>query len=56
MNFQDELLAGWISNDKDVGFFPHANLIADAVNGRVFLVGVKGEVVEATVGEAVAVV
>ena len=42
--------------DVDVGFFAGTDAVACAVEGAFFLVGVEGEVVEAAVREAVAVV
>lgn len=42
--------------DVDVGFFADADLVAEGIEVRAFEVRVKGEVVEAAVGEAVAVI
>ena len=50
------LCAGGGGDDENVGFFTRADLVADGVDGGVLLVGVEGEVVEAAVGEAVAVI
>jgi len=43
-------------DDEDVGFFADADLVADGVDGALFLVGVQGKVVQPAVGEAVAVI
>lgn len=42
--------------DVDVGFFAGADAVAGAVEGALLHIGVEGEVVEAAVGEAVAVI
>lgn len=56
MDLEDELCPRCVGDDEDVGFFADADLVADGVDGAVFLVCVQGEVVEAAVGEAVAVI
>lgn len=40
MNLEDELIARFVGDDKYVGFFADTNLVADRVDGSVFLVGV----------------
>ena len=56
MDFQDVLYTRARGDDEDIGFFTRADLVADRVDGRVLLVGVEGEVVEAAVGEAVSII
>ena len=56
VDFDNVLRAGRGGADVDVGFFADADLVADGVKGRAFQVRVEGEVVEAAVGEAVAIV
>lgn len=56
VDLEHHLGAGGGGNDEDVGFFAHADLVADGVDGVMFLVGVQGEVVQAAVGEAVTVI
>lgn len=56
MDLEYELLACFVSDDEDVGLFADANLVAHRVDCVVFLVGVQGEVVQAPVCEAVAVI
>lgn len=56
MDLEDVLGAGGVGDDEDVGFFADADLVADGVEVLSLEVRVEGEVVEAAVGEAVAVV
>lgn len=56
VDFEDELAARGRGDDEDVGFFAHADLVADAVDGGFGAVRVQREVVEPAVGEPVAVV
>lgn len=56
VDLEHHLGAGGGGDDEDVGFFADADLVADGVDGLLFLVGVQGEVVQAAVGEAVAVI
>lgn len=56
VDLQNELCACGGSADVDVGFFAHADAIARTVEGRAFEMGVQGEVVEASVGEAIPIV
>ena len=56
VDFEDVLGSGGRSDNKYVRLFTNANLVAGAVEGFVFHVGVKGEVIEATVGKAVPIV
>lgn len=56
VDLEDELDAGWVCDDDDVGFFADADLVSDAIDGFLLLVSVQSEVVEATVGEAVAII
>jgi hypothetical protein len=45
VNFKDQLLSCFVGHYKDVGFLANADLVADGVDGVVFLMCVKGEVV-----------
>jgi hypothetical protein len=45
VNLEDQLFSCFVGHNKDVGFFADANLVADGVDGVVFLVCVEGEVV-----------
>lgn len=56
MDFKDVLGSGGRGDNEDVGFLSNANLVAGAVEGFAFKVGVEGEVVEAAVGEAVSII
>ena len=56
MNLEHVLCSGGRGDDEDIGFFADPNLVADTVDRGLFEVGVQGQVVETTVGEAVAVV
>ena len=56
MDLEHELFTGLVGDDEDVGFLADADLVADRVDGRVLLMGVQRQVVEAAVGEAVAVI
>lgn len=56
VDLEDELRARGVGDDHDVGFFADADAAADAVDVLLGGVRVEGEVVEAAVGEAVAVV
>ncbi len=48
--------SGGVGDDEDVGFFADADLVAYGVEVFALEVGVEGEVVEAAVCEAVAVI
>ena len=41
MDLENQLLPGFVGDDKDVGFFADANLVADGVDCAVFLVSVE---------------
>lgn len=56
VDLEDQLGARGVGDDHDVGFFADADAAADAVDVLLGGVRVEGEVVEAAVGEAVAVV
>ncbi len=56
MDLEHELFPGLVGDDEDVGLLADADLVADRVDGRLFLVRVQGQVVEAAVGEPVAVI
>ena len=56
VDLEDVLRTVGVRDDKDVGFFADADLVADGVELLALQVGVEGEVVEAAVGQAVAVV
>ncbi len=56
VDFEDVLGSRGGGDDEDVGFFADTDLVAGAVEGFAFHVGVEGKVVEAAVGEAVSVV
>jgi hypothetical protein len=56
VDFQDALGAAAVCHDHDVGFLAHADLVADGVDAFLFLVRVQCEVVESTVGKAVAII
>lgn len=56
VDFQHVLLPAGGGDHEDVAFFAHADLVADAVEDLPLLEGVQREVVQAAVGEAVAVV
>ena len=54
--FEDVLGSRGGGDDEDIGFFTDADLVAGAIEGFAFHVGVERKVVEATVGEAVSVI
>lgn len=56
VDFQDVLDASWGGDYEDVGLFAGADLVPDGEDRGVFLVCVEREVIEAAVGEAVAVI
>ncbi len=56
VNFEYKLLAGGVCDHVDVGFFANADAVPCAVEDFVFEVGVECEIVEAAVGETVAIV
>lgn len=56
VDLEDVLDAGGGGDDENVGFFADADLVADGVEDLALLVSVEGEVVEAAVGEAVAII
>ena len=56
VEFEDVLFSGGGGDDIDIGFFSHADLVADGIDGGLFLEGVESEVVEAAVGKAVAII
>ena len=56
MDLQDELLTFGIGHDEDVGFFAHADLVADRVDGISLLVCVKCQVVKTAIGQTVAII
>lgn len=56
VDFEYELLAGGVCDHVDVGFFANADAVPCAIENFVFEVGVECEIVEAAVGETVAIV
>ena len=56
VDFEYELLAGEVCDHVDVGFFSNADTVPCAVENFTFEVSVECEVVEAAVGETVAIV
>lgn len=56
VDLEDALDAGLVGDEEDVALLADADAAADAVDGALGGVGVQGEVVEAAVGQAVAVV
>lgn len=56
VDFQYVLGTVWGGADVDVAFFADADAVTGGIEGGVFEVRVEGEVVEAAVGEAVAIV
>lgn len=56
VDLEDALDAGVVGDEEDVALLADADAVADAVDGALAGVGVQGEVVEAAVGQAVAVV
>lgn len=56
MDFEDQLLAGLIGHHDDIGFFADSNLIADRIDGVLFLVIMQGKIVKPSICEAVAVI
>ena len=56
VDFEYLLLAGGVCDHVDIGFFAHADAISCAVESFMFEVGVECEIVEAAVGETVAIV
>lgn len=56
VNLQNPLRAAVVRNSVDVGLLPHADLVADGVDVLLLDEAVEREVVEAAVGESVAVI
>lgn len=56
MDFENLELIGGRGGDVDVAFFAYANLVAETVDRVATSVGIKGEVVNASVSEAIAVI
>ena len=56
MEFQHLLSSGLRCSDVDVAFFADSYLVSEAEDGVAAAVGIEGEVVEAAVSEAIAVV
>lgn len=56
MDLKDLLTTVRGCSDKDVAFFSNADLVADAEDGVATTVGVKGEVVETAISQAVSII
>ena len=56
MYLKNLLAARLRSGDVDIALLPNTNLVSEAEDNVAASVGVEGEIVEATVGEAVAVI
>ena len=56
MNLEHVLCSGRRGDDENIGFFADSSLVAHTIDSGFFEVGMQGQVVEATVGQAIAVV
>ena len=56
VDLQDALRSLVVGDHDNIGFFADTDLVADGVDAFLLLVGVEGEVIETSIGEAITVI